>query len=189
MCLPREAPLPDAPGIVQGSGVCHACVHVGAMAVALQSAQAALPGGRAGGWGAVDGFGQRLSCTCCMDDGCVAILVRRWSDPAAAAAIVTDLGRVVADVAAVLTGGGKGGGGMTTGGGGGGIKGWIIVLVIVGVDVNIELLTSKSTATVMVAELKAAESRTAIGGAGRRGGCSCQGERVAESVPIRGWVI
>jgi hypothetical protein len=75
------------------------------------------------------------------------------------------------------------------GGGGGGIKGRIIVHVIVDIDINIRLLTSTSLVTETAAELKAAESRTAVGGAGRQRGCSCQGERGAESVPIRGRVI
>jgi hypothetical protein len=48
---------------------------------------------------------------------------------------------------------------------------------------------SMSMLTSMVAELKVAESRTAVGGAGQQCGCSCWGERVAESVPIRGGVI
>ncbi len=38
MRLPRETPLPDAPGIVQGGGGCHTHEHVRAMAVALQAA-------------------------------------------------------------------------------------------------------------------------------------------------------
>jgi hypothetical protein len=130
-----------------------------------------------------------LPCACRVDDVCVANLVRGWCDPAAAAAVVTDLGRAAAEAAAVLTGGGKGGGGTTMGGGGGGIEGRIIDLIIVDVDVDVKLLTSKSTATAMAAELKVEELRTAVGGAGRRCGCSCRGERVPESIPIRGRVI
>jgi hypothetical protein len=45
MCLPHEAPPPDATGIMQGGGGCCTHVHMGAMAVALQAAQATLFGG------------------------------------------------------------------------------------------------------------------------------------------------
>ncbi len=75
-----------------------------------------------------------LPCASRMDDGCVANLVHGWCDPAAAVAIVADLGQAAAEAAAVLAGGCKGGGGTTTGGGGGGIEGRIIVLVIIEFD-------------------------------------------------------
>jgi hypothetical protein len=58
VCLPCEAPPLDTPGVVQGGRGCRAHVHVGAMAVALQAARAALPGGRGGGRGTIIGIGQ-----------------------------------------------------------------------------------------------------------------------------------
>jgi hypothetical protein len=58
-----------------------------------------------------------LPCTGRVDDGCIADLVHGGCDLAAAAAIVVNLGRVVANAAAELTVGGKGGGSRTTGGG------------------------------------------------------------------------
>jgi hypothetical protein len=96
---------------------------MGAMAVALQAAQAALPGSRTGGWGA--GGPSTVSdavlpCAGCVDGRCVVDLVRGWCYPVAAMAIVADLGWAAADATAVLTGGGKGGGGTTTEGGEGG---------------------------------------------------------------------
>jgi hypothetical protein len=130
-----------------------------------------------------------LPCAGCVDDVCVANLVQGWCYPVAAAAIMADLEWAAVDATAVLAGGGKGRGGTTTGGGGGGIEGRRIVLVIIDININVKFLTSKSMAMAMAAGLKAAESRTAIGGAGRQRGCSCQGERVAESVLIRGRVI
>jgi hypothetical protein len=181
MRLPCEAPPPDAPGVAQGGRGRRAHVQVGAMAVALQAAQAALPGGRAGGRGAggpSTASDKALPCAGCVDDGCVADLVRGWCNPAAVAAIVADLGWAAADATAVLVGGGEGGGGTTTEGGGGGIEGWIIVLVIVDIAVNVKVLTLMLTSpammmvtvltlAMMVAELKPAESRTAISGTGR----------------------
>ncbi len=53
----------------------------------------------------------------CIDDGCGANLVHGGCNPAAAAAIVANLGWAAADVAAELAVGGKGGGGTTMGGG------------------------------------------------------------------------
>ena len=50
MRLPCEVPPPDAHGIVQGGGGLCAHVHVGVMVVG-QAAQAAIPGGCAGGRG------------------------------------------------------------------------------------------------------------------------------------------
>ncbi len=85
------------------------------MAVALQDARAALPGGRVGGWGAggpSTALGEVLPCSGRVDDGCISGLVNGWCDPAVATAtaIMVDLGWAVADNTAVLVGGGKGGG-------------------------------------------------------------------------------
>ncbi len=123
-----------------------------------------------------------LPCAGRVDDGCVANLVRGWCDPAAATAIVADLGRAAVDAAALLAGDGDGGEG-------GGNEGWIIFLVVIDVNVDIKLLMSMLTAMATAVESKAAESRTAICGAGWQRGCSCWDERVAESVPVRGWEI
>jgi hypothetical protein len=53
----------------------------------------------------------------CVHDGCIANLVRGGCNPAAAAAIVANLGQVVANATAELAVGGKGGRGTTTRGG------------------------------------------------------------------------
>jgi hypothetical protein len=128
-----------------------------------------------------------------MDDGCIADLVREWCDPAAAAAIVADLGWVEQTPQRCSRVMAREGGDTTTRGEGGGIKGRIIIRVVLDVYVDVELMTltlmSMSTLTSMAVELKAAEPRTAVGSAGQQCGCSCWGERVAESVPIRGRVI
>jgi hypothetical protein len=71
-------------------------------------------------------------------------------------------------------------------GGEGGIAGWIIVLVVIDVNINIQLLTLTLTLKVLAMEMRAAESRTAFGGTGWQRVCSCRGERLTESVPIRG---
>jgi hypothetical protein len=52
-----------------------------------------------------------------VDDGCIVNLVHGGCDPAAAAAIVANLGWVAVDAAAELALGGKGGEGTTTEGG------------------------------------------------------------------------
>ena len=59
-----------------------------------------------------------MLCTGCVDDRCVVDLIPKGCNPAAAMAIVADLGQAAADAAAKLAGGGEGGGGTTTGGGG-----------------------------------------------------------------------
>jgi hypothetical protein len=182
MHLPHVAPPPYAPCVVQGSGGPCAHIHMGAMAVVLQAALAALPGGRAGGWGAggpLTALDEVLPWAGHMDDRCVANLVHGWCDLATATAIMADLGQVAADAAAVLMGGGKGGGGTKSGGGGGGIEGRIIVLVIVDIGVVAKLLTLTLTSTATAAELKAAELRTAVSGARWQCDCSCRGKRVA----------
>jgi hypothetical protein len=114
MRLPCEAPQPYAPGIVQGGKGCRSHVHLGEMAVLLQAAQAALPGGCAGGWGAggpLTASDEVLPCASCIDDGCGVNLVCGWCDPATATVIMADLGRAAVDATAVLTGDRKGGGG------------------------------------------------------------------------------
>jgi hypothetical protein len=74
MCLPCEAPPLDAPGVVQGSGGHHTHKQVGAMAVALQAAQAALPGGRMGARWPSTASDEVLPCAGPVDDGFVAEL-------------------------------------------------------------------------------------------------------------------
>ncbi len=62
---------------------------------------AAVQGGRGAG-GPLTVSGKFLPCAGLMDDRCITNLVRRCCNPAVAAAIVTQLGRVAADAAAVL---------------------------------------------------------------------------------------
>jgi hypothetical protein len=121
---------------MQGNGGRCTHVHVGAMTVALQAAEATLPVGRTGAGGAWTTSDVVPTCANHVDDGCVADLVRGGCNPAAAAAIVVNLGWVMVDAAAELVGGGEGGGGTTMGGRGGGIKGGQKIIAVVVVDVN-----------------------------------------------------
>jgi hypothetical protein len=93
-----------------------------------------------------------LPCNSHVDDGCFANLVRRVCNPAAATAIVVDLGWVVIDAAAELTGGGKGGRAQQWEGGEGASK-----------EANKSLLFLSSMSTATAVELTATESRTAVG--------------------------
>jgi hypothetical protein len=91
----------------------------------------------------------------CVDDGCVANLVRRGCNPAMAAATVADLGRAAADATAELAISGKGGGDTTTGGGEEASK-----------DGSLSLLSLMLSA--MAAELKEAGGRVEDGCRRRR---------------------